>query len=119
MISTDHYVRLHRKYLREAEELLERGDAVQASEKLWGAAAEIVKAVAAKREFELRSHRDLWEFIDRLSDELKDTEIVKLFAVASALHQNFYEAWMPLNAVKRSAEAVRELSRRLEMLLRE
>ena len=43
------YERLNGKYLREAEELLEKKDYPQASEKLWGAAAEIVKAVAAGR----------------------------------------------------------------------
>jgi hypothetical protein len=39
---------LPERYLGEAEELLARGDYVQASEKAWGAAAQIVKAVAAR-----------------------------------------------------------------------
>jgi hypothetical protein len=41
---------LAEKFLREAEELLAKGDYVQASEKAWGAAAQMVKAVAAKKE---------------------------------------------------------------------
>jgi len=36
-----------------------KGDYVQASEKAWGAAAQIVKAVAAKAGKELRSRGDL------------------------------------------------------------
>jgi hypothetical protein len=113
----EHYLNLNRKYLEEAEILLGRGDPVQASEKLWGAAAEMVKAVAAKRDIELRSHRDLWAFIDKLADELNDPDVVNLFSIASTLHQNFYEGWMPLGAVRRGADAVKQLIEKLEKLI--
>jgi len=112
-----HYLGLNRKYLKEAEEFIAKGDSVQASEKLWGAAAEMVKALAAKRDVELRSHSDLWEFVDKIADETGDPDIVKLFSIANALHQNFYEAWMPIGAVKRDAEAVRQLVEKLEKLM--
>jgi len=42
------HLKLCEKFLKEVEELLARGDFVQASEKAWGAASQIVKAVAAK-----------------------------------------------------------------------
>ena len=113
----EHYLNLNRKFLREAEKSIAKGDSIQASEKLWGVAAEIVKTVAAKRGMELRSHRDLWEFVGKLADELNDPDIVKLFSIANALHQNFYEAWMPLGAVKRNAEAVKQLNEKLEKLI--
>lgn len=58
----EHYLKLNNKYLYEAEELIKRKDYVQASEKLWGAAAEIVKVVAAKRGIEIKSHRELYKF---------------------------------------------------------
>ncbi len=60
---------LAEKFLREAEELLAKGDYVQASEKAWGAAAQIVKAVAAKKGKELRSHGDLWRFVLEVAGE--------------------------------------------------
>jgi hypothetical protein len=56
---------LAEKFLQEAEELLAKGDYLQASEKAWGAAAQIVKAVAAKAGKELKSHGDLWQFVSR------------------------------------------------------
>jgi len=114
---SEHYSNLNRKYVNEAEEFLARGDAVQASEKLWGATAEMMKTIAAKRGMELRSHRDLWEFVDKLADELNDPDIIKFFSIANALHQNFYEDWMPLGAVKRDAEAVKQLNEKLEKLI--
>jgi len=114
MEKVETYLNLNRKYFKEAEDLLARGDSVQASEKLWGAAAEIVKALAAKRGVELRTHTDLWNFMTKLRDELKDPEVTKLFAVANALHQNFYEASMTAEAVKDGAEAVRQLMDKLK-----
>jgi hypothetical protein len=47
------HLRLCEKFLSEAEEFLRRGDYVQASEKDWGAATQIVKALAAKEGKEL------------------------------------------------------------------
>ena len=108
-VAVEIYLNLNREYFEEAELLLARGGLVQASEKLWGAAAEIVRAVAAKRGVELRTHADLWSFTTKVRDELKDPEVTKLFAVANALHQNFYEASMTAEAVRDGAEAVKEL----------
>jgi len=55
----EHYSNLKTKYLIDAEALLSKGDYVQAGEKLWGAAAEVVKVVGAKRGVKLRTHSDL------------------------------------------------------------
>jgi len=41
------YIRLSEKCLVDAETLTAKGDMVQAGEKLWGSAAEAVKAAAA------------------------------------------------------------------------
>lgn len=114
----EHYLKLNRKYLDEAEEFQAKGDAVQASEKLWSVKAEIVEAVASKRGVELRSHRGLWWFIGKLADELDDPDIIRFFSIANALNQKFYEDWMPLGAVRRNAETVKQLNERLEKLVR-
>lgn len=92
---------------------------MQASEKLWGASAEIVKAIAAHRGLELKTHADLWTFTTKLSSELGDPEILKLFATANYLQQNFYENVMTLEAVRASAEAVNQFIERAEKLLAE
>ena len=114
-----HYLELNRKYLGEGESLLMKGDPVQASEKFWGAAAEIVKAVAAERGLELRTHADLWAFVTKLRDEVKEPEITRLFGLAGMLHQNFYEASMTLEAVRDHAQAIKEFISKLERLLTE
>ena len=101
------------KYLDEAEELIRRGDYSQASEKLWGAAAEIVKVVAAKRGIEIKSHRELYKFVTKLKTELEEPDLTRLFAAAAALLQNFYEDWLPPETVVDYAEAVKELVAKL------
>jgi len=112
-----HYLGLNRKYLTEGEALLAKGDHVQASEKFWGATAEMVKTVAASRGLELRTHNDLWTFITKLRDELKDPEVTRLFGLANTLHQNFYEASMTPEAVGDHVEAVKQLIHKLENLI--
>jgi hypothetical protein len=65
------HLQLSRKYLREAEEFLAKGDHVQASEKAWGAAAQAAKMVASKKGLELRSHGELHKFIMQLAAEAR------------------------------------------------
>jgi len=112
------YAALSEKYLREANELLAKGDYVQASEKLWGAAALVVKAVAASRGVSIASHGELFSFVRALGEEEGDPELRRLFSVASTLHQNFYEGWLSGDVVREYAEDVKQLVAELKRLLK-
>jgi len=113
----EHYLALSRKYFRDAHDMLGKDDYVQASEKLWGAAADMVKAVAMSKEnVDLKTHGDLWKYVTKLHLELKDPEISRMFGLANTLHQNFYEAMMTPEAVQVHAEAVRHFIEKLEKL---
>ena len=113
----ENYLRLNGKYLREAEELLRKGDYVQASEKLWGAAVEAVKAVAASRGIMLGTHRSLWEFIHRMSRERPELDLINGFRAAESLHVNFYEDHLPEEVVKLTAEQVKMFIENIKKLL--
>jgi uncharacterized protein (UPF0332 family) len=117
MKQAENYLKLNNKYLEEAEALMDKGDYVQASEKYWGAAAEMVKAIAARRGKDIRSHEGIYSFVDKLSEELNDPELLRLFGLASALHQNFYENWLSSKMVANYGEAVKELVDRLNKLV--
>jgi hypothetical protein len=95
----EQYRELSEKYLADAKELLNAGDLVQASEKLWGASA-------AKGGLKLEQHDSLWVFINMLAKENGDEDIVTFFGVANALHRNFYENEMPEETVKISAKDI-------------
>ncbi|MEM2630831.1 MAG: PaREP1 family protein [Candidatus Bathyarchaeia archaeon] len=108
---------LSEKYMKEAEEFLNKGDYAQASEKAWGAASQMVKAIASKRGKELRSHRELHEFVANLRKETNDFELSTLWSSATSLHQNFYENWLPKETVKDWIENVRRFIEKLKILL--
>ena len=112
------HLALSEKYLKEAEEFLNKGDHTQASEKVWGAASQIVKALAAKRGKALRSHRELHVFVSEIRRELKDPEISTLWLSANSLHQNFYENWLPEETVKDGMENVRKFVKRIKELIK-
>jgi len=112
------HLKLCEKYLCEAEEMLARKDYTRASEKAWGAAFQMVKALAAKEGKELISHASLWEYVDEVAERLVDIELRHLWGRANNLHQNFYESWMPPREVELSVNDVKILLEKLGTLYR-
>ena len=88
------HLEVSREFIIHAKEQLDVGNSLQASEKGWGAAAHAVKAVAERRGWRHRSHRDLFLVARRISGTSGRPEIIDLFNAASTLHQNFYEGWL-------------------------
>lgn len=111
------HLKLSEKYIKDAEDFLTKKDYVQASEKAWDAAAQIVKALAAKKGKELRSHKELHKYVAELSKEKKDKEIMTFWFSATSLHQNFYENWFPEEAVINAIENVKSFMEKLSKLL--
>ena len=106
-----------REFLAQASEELERGDLRQASEKGWGAAAQIVKAAADSRGWEHHRHATLFEVVRGLVEETGDPEIRRLFAVAGELHSNFYDGFLNPENVDIHLRDVEVLVQRVEDLL--
>jgi hypothetical protein len=73
----------------------------------------MVKAVAAREGRVLGSHAALWEYVDELAERLGDVELRRLWRTANALHQNFYENWMPPREVELSVRDVKTLLEKL------
>lgn len=111
------YVRLSEKYLVEAENFLVKGDYTQASEKLWGSAALMVKAVAAVRGISILSHGELFSFVRKLGEEQNESEFRRLFSVANTLHQNFYEDWLHKDVIKEYYEDIKQFIVKLKKLI--
>lgn len=103
-------------FLTQARDELAKGDSAQASEKLWGASAQMVKAAAQSRGWPHRTHADLFKVVDRLSQEAGDPELRPLFQVATGLHTNFYENWQSLEFVGGCLPRIEELITKLEGL---
>lgn len=86
---------------------LQAGDLRQASEKGWGAAAQIVKAVGQHREWDHGGHGLLFGIVGNIVKETGDNQKRDLFHIASALHQNFYEMWLYREDVEAALANVR------------
>lgn len=110
----DGYAERSRALLAQAKAELARGDHLQASEKLWAAAAQMAKAVADRRGWRHDSHRSLFQAVDRLVDETGDQELGAAFQIASSLHTNFYENWQSSESVERSVPTIEDFVSRLD-----
>ena len=117
MESTNWYVEASREYMGKAYQYLSEEDFPQASEKAWGAAAEMVKAIAEERGRYHRSHRVLYQIIDDLMGETGDPDLTRIFQVASDLHINYYERWLPVATVRRGVADVQVLVDKLGPLV--
>ena len=90
-MTTQTYQAASRQMLAQARTELAAGDLRQASEKGWGAAPQIVKAIADRRGWEHKTHRHIWVAVRRLTDENPSMGLTRLFRAANHLHSNFYE----------------------------
>ena len=107
------YAELNRKYLREVDDLLRKHDLTQASEKLWGAFVDAIKAVAEGRSQKLGTHRSIAQFVLTLEKEYPELRLHDAFRHAEGLHTNFFEDQLPEESVRLSAEVVRGAIERL------
>ncbi|MCY3538687.1 MAG: PaREP1 family protein [bacterium] len=106
-----------RELLSKALVELEAGDVRQVSEKGWGAAAQMVKAVAESRGWRHNSHVLLLKTINLIACEIGDQRIKTLFGMAGYLHQNFYENRADEEFVTQGLQDVRDLLDRLNPLV--
>jgi hypothetical protein len=98
------HLKLSEKYLRDASGMA------------WGAAAQMVKAVAAREGRELRSHAELWGYMDELAERAGDVMLRYLWRTANSLHQNFYEGWMPPREVELAVRDVKVFVEKLRAI---
>ena len=117
MRKTTSYREQSRIFLTQAYEELAKGDLPQASEKGWGATAQMLKAVAQERGWQHRRHRDLYQIVGMLRLEIVDPELTSLFSAATALRVNISENWHTAQDVEDHLRRVDRFLNRLEKLL--
>ncbi len=85
------YLKARDEYYKNALELIEKGELRKASELLWGAVAQSIKALAATRQIRIDTHAKFFDFMREVAKEIKDEELYKKFLFLRDLHRNFYE----------------------------
>ena len=116
MQQSSNYRQQSRDFLAKAYLELDE-DLAQASEKAWGAAAEMVKALAEERGWAHQSHSSLRSVASRLRRETGDDDFWRIFAVAGELHTNFYESWFEREDVALGIRDVERFVDKVESLL--
>lgn len=116
-MTSQQYAQASERFLAQARRELSSGDLAQASEKGWGATAQMLKAIAEQRGWEHNRHRHYHRIASRLRAETGDGEIRRLFDTASALHENFYENDTPADEVAERLDDVKDLLDKLLPML--
>ena len=116
-MTTQQYQQASERFLAQARQELADGDLAQASEKGWGATAQMLKAIAEQRGWERHRHRRYHRAASRIRAETGDGEVRRLFDSASALHENFYENDMAGEEVAERLDDVEALVDKLLPLL--
>ena len=89
--ATMDYIASAKQFLARAQGYLSEGDLHQASEKGWGAAAHMAKAVAAARGWEYERHDDFHAIVNRSQSRLRERRLWTWASSANMLHTLFYQ----------------------------
>ena len=93
---TEH-VHLAKEFLERGKSYLAEGDLHQASEKGWGAAAHIIKAVAAANGWEYEHHDQFSDVVMNARQRYRQSGLREMSRAAEALHVNYYKRKELLN----------------------
>ena len=97
---SDRYFQLSQRLLKHAQEQLDLGDTVQASEKAYGAVSHAAKSCAELRGWNHYNHHRVELILDQLRDEWADPELTIFHTVVKELHNNFFEYELGTTRVK-------------------
>ena len=101
---------VHRDALLDhAEKMIEAGDRLQASEKMWGAAAHGIKVIAKARGWHFETHADAFVIAHHVAGLVGNDALWTKFLAMNSYHQNFYEDQVPLEGIRDSLGDAREL----------
>lgn len=89
------------RLLSHARQMLASGDRLQASEKIWGAVAHAIKALADERGWPYLVHQDAGVITSYIAQQVGNGDIETYFAAVENLHRNFYEDVWELDVTSR------------------
>ena len=97
------------RMLKHAAEMIEQDERLQASEKIWGAAAHRLKEIAVERGWPYDTHADGTVIARHIAQQTDTRDIAIRFGFAVETHQNFYEDRMSLEELTERLEDIRRL----------
>ncbi len=113
---SERYFLISQRLLKYAQEQLERGDTIQASEKAYRAVFHAAKGYGELRGWNHFNHYRVGLIYDQLSDEESDLTLTSDFGIIESLHNNLLEYELPTNRVRGGLDVARRLVERLDDL---
>jgi uncharacterized protein (UPF0332 family) len=98
------HVQMGRRFLEQAGIELDKGDRLQASEKVWGAVAHSLKAIGIQRGWVHDSHANVIAIGEHLAREFERDDFYDYVNTAESMHVNFYENLSEEDAVRRALD---------------
>ena len=111
---SDRYAKLGRLKLWEAQQELNRGDTMQASEKAYGAVSCAAKAYGEKRGWNHYNHHRVGLILEQLREEWDAPELVVSHLAIREMHNNFFEYELSSTVVQDGIHAAQRMVARLE-----
>ena len=111
---SDRYQKISRWLLKHAQQQLELGDTIQASEKVYGAMSHAVKSYGELRGWNHYNHYRVGLIIDQLREEWDAPELSTGYLAIKALHDNYFEYEMTTVQVQSGIDAARQMVEKLE-----
>ena len=116
--ATGDYRQQAHQFLALSREFLSAGNLHQASEKGWGAAAWMTKAVAVAQGWQYDQHAHFNIVINNALLMTDNERLLALREIANGLHRNYYtrKRFLDINIIRRELDAAAELLDILEPL---
>ncbi len=108
----ERYEEISRHLLEQAQAELDKGDILQASDKVWGATAHAVKAVCQRTGWNHHAHNHLSAAANYAASGLGRYDLMEAFGFLEAMHTNYYEH-------QKEADQVRLEVNRADFFIRE
>lgn len=89
------YLKARDNYFSNAEEAIAKKEFRKASELLWGAITQAVKALASLSNIHIAKHAEFFDYTRAVSKEIGEKELHTLFLELNTLHKNFYDEEIP------------------------
>lgn len=89
--SPDQHMQISRRFIEQAKEELAKGERLQASEKVWGAAGHALAAIGKGRGWRTEQYAHKNAIAELLSHEFNDPDIMARYRSFDHEHVNFYQ----------------------------
>ena len=119
-ISVEDRAQISKRLIQQAREELAAGDRLQATEKAWGALAQMLKAHGQQRGWlNLGGHRTVGHIAQHLESEYEEIDVLRAYVGADNGHRNFYDNEMSPPEIEGIITVVESVLPPLEGALRE